>query len=181
MEYCNTFPIGLHDAKLIFLQLMFKTAAGMILLYYIISLLKTPKWLIDGIWFDHLSLLWSLILFACSCIWVSLQFLRCSRCSTVSWAFAPLFLLPETRWPWLLLGWAPLSVKVLKSHFPNEAYLTTVFNKATLLVSLSSRFPNPVLRFLFTMALFLTTCVGPQFHPKPLEPDAFQNSVSFRF
>lgn len=99
MDYCNTFPIGLHDATLIFLQLIFKIAAGMILLKYITSLLKTPKWLIDCIWFDHLSLLWSLILLACSCIRVSLQFLRCSRCSTVSWAFAPLFLLPETRWP----------------------------------------------------------------------------------
>lgn len=123
MDYCNTFPKGLDDAIFIFLQLIFKTAAGMILLKYITSLLKTPKRLINCIWFDHLSLLWSLVLFACSCIWVSLQLLRSPRCSTVSWAFAPLFLLPWNSGPGCLLGWTPLSVKVLKSHFPNEAYL----------------------------------------------------------
>ena len=68
VDYHNILLIGLHDSTLVFLQLIFHTAAGMILLksksYHVTPLLKTLKWLSDSTWFCHVLLLWlSFLLF----------------------------------------------------------------------------------------------------------------------
>lgn len=146
---------------------------------YVTSLLKTLKWLSDFICLTYHS---SDMLYS-SFVYVSGFPYRYRRCSPAPWAFAPPLLLPETLFLALDVCLAESFCKwrCLNLTFPMRLTLTTLFNIPTLLASLPPRFLNPVPNFLFSMALFLTTHLGLQSHPKPLEPDACQNLTSFRF
>lgn len=102
-------PNSLHDSILIFLQLIFNTAVGMMLLKHVTSLLKILNCFTDFIWFDHLSLLWSLILFS---LFMYLCFLTGAQMPPgVLLCLGPLlpyFCCLKHSFPGCLLGWLPL-------------------------------------------------------------------------